>query len=220
MKKGFKYVLFISFTLVISIFINILFFSTTIKEDNYIEQIIDDKDEDDTQIEEEKEQNEKVVYLTFDDGPSINTLKIMDILRNYDIKGTFFVVGYNINKYTENIIKKLYKENHYIGLHTMSHNYYYLYEHAEAHKNFVNEIVEEQKLIYNITGFTSELIRVPYSDGKIFSNKHIEEITNLNLEYMDWNVDTEDWKAQTIDDVLNSIKYSVFLLDNIDTLVV
>src|SRR5690606_31745111 len=87
-------------------------------------------------------------------------------------------------------------------------------------KNFINEILEEQRLIYKITGLKSKLVRPPYSDGKLFTNKHIEELTNLDFKYWDWNIDTEDWKAKTINDILNSIEYSLFLLDNQDTLIV
>jgi peptidoglycan/xylan/chitin deacetylase (PgdA/CDA1 family) len=211
MNKGiFKDVL---LTLLVSITINILFLTISTKELKIEQPNIEEE------IEEEVE-NQKIVYLTFDDGPSVNTLQIIEILDYFNIKATFFVVGYNINKQTETILKRLHNENHYIGLHTMSHNYYYLYEHNMAHKNFINEIIEEQRLVYDITGLDSKLIRPPYSSGKIFSNAHVAEIMNLGLSYWDWNVDTEDWKATSVNDIINSIEYSLFLLDNKDCLVV
>ena len=141
MKKGIRSIFFVLLTTLI---VNTLFFSVIV-EDYEIPNKIEEEEE--KQIEDQK-----TVYLTFDDGPSKNTLNIINILKEYNIKATFFVVGYNINQQTEEILKKIHQEKHYIGLHTMSHDYYYLYKHPNSSKNFINEILEEQRLIYKITG--------------------------------------------------------------------
>ncbi|MDF2700427.1 MAG: polysaccharide deacetylase [Haloplasmataceae bacterium] len=164
--------------------------------------------------------NKKVVYLTFDDGPSNNTKTIMNILKDYNIKATFFVVGYNIKNQNETILKQLIENKHYIGMHTMSHNYNFLYRQKNASNNFINEIIEEQKLIFKITGLQSTLIRPPYSDGKIFSNDYMDDIINLNIKQWDWNIDSQDWNSKTNEEVMKNISYSLSILDNRDSLVV
>ena len=72
----------------------------------------------------------KFVYLTFDDGPSKNADKILDVLDQYDVKGTFFVLGSAIEGYSKSneVFKRMEDTGHYIGMHTMSHNYSYLYD--------------------------------------------------------------------------------------------
>lgn len=202
------------------LFIYVLFFTSYIKVNINEKQLIEDSIKETPKLEENKDIDKKIVYLTFDDGPSENTIKIIDILNRYNIKATFFLVGYNIINNNNYILKRLYNENHYIGLHTISHDYYYLYKHKNAHINFINEILEQQKLIYQITGFKSKLIRPPYSDGTVLTDLHIQKIIEYDFKYWDWNVDTEDWKALTIDDIFNSITHSLQLLDNHDKIVV
>ena len=80
---------------------------------------------------EEEPEGEKVVYLTFDDGPSENTKRIMDILAQYDAKATFFVTG--ANEECRHYIKEAYDAGHTIGLHTYSHEYPDVYASDEAY---------------------------------------------------------------------------------------
>ena len=73
----------------------------------------------------------KVIYLTFDDGPSPLTGKFLDVLDKYNIKGTFFLVGNQIQSNAE-VVKRLYDEGHGIGLHTYTHNYKAIYSNRNA----------------------------------------------------------------------------------------
>ena len=81
-------------------------------------------------------QKEKVAYLTFDDGPSLVTPKILDILEKQNVKATFFVIGKNVEKHPETV-KRAFEEGHYIANHTYSHNNSYLYKSSQ---NFVEEL--------------------------------------------------------------------------------
>ena len=76
----------------------------------------------------------KFVYLTFDDGPSRNTNKILDILDSHDIKGTFFVLGSSIDNVSgsKDILKRMASTGHYIGMHSMTHDYDHLYGEENA----------------------------------------------------------------------------------------
>lgn len=76
----------------------------------------------------------KTAYLTFDDGPSVNTDKVLKILDKYKIKATFFVVGLNTDKAAVNRLKKILKKGHNIGLHSMTHNYKQVYASLAAFK--------------------------------------------------------------------------------------
>lgn len=152
----------------------------------------------------------KFAYLTFDDGPSRNTEKILDILDSYDIKGTFFVLGTSINRYSDShaMLKRMADTGHYIGMHSMTHNYEYLYGADTAASNFAGEILEEQALIKEITGgFESKLCRAPYGTGGTFTDEHVVALNKINMKCWDWDVDTYDWATgSTVDSILQKVE--------------
>ncbi len=157
----------------------------------------------------------KFVYLTFDDGPSKNVNKILDILDSYDIKGTFFVLGSSIENYngSTDVLKRMADTGHYIGMHSMTHNYSYLYGEENAAQNFAGEILEEQALIEEITGgFVSELCRAPYGTGGTFTDAHVEELNKIGIKCWDWDVDSLDWESKaTVDSIMKNIEYGMNL---------
>ena len=96
-----------------------------------------------------------------------NTNKILDILDSHDIKGTFFVLGSSIDNVSgsKDILKRMASTGHYIGMHSMTHDYDHLYGEENAAQNFAAEMLEEQALIKQLTdGFVSELCRAPYGN--------------------------------------------------------
>jgi peptidoglycan/xylan/chitin deacetylase (PgdA/CDA1 family) len=129
--------------------------------------------------------NRKVAYLTFDDGPSlIVTPRILDILDEYDIKATFFVVGKMAERHPE-MLQRIYEKGHSIGNHSYSHNYGYLYKNSS---NFLNDIEKSNKVFKKILGddFNSNLVRFPGgSFGK--NNKIIQAVVDAGYKYYDWN---------------------------------
>lgn len=138
---------------------------------------------------------DKVVYLTFDDGPSAYTGELLDILARYNVKATFFVTNRNPNY--NYFIKRAYDEGHTIALHTASHNYGLIYSSVDAYFNDLNSINETVK---NITGNYSYLIRFPGGSSNMVSrNYSIGIMTNLanmvterGYKYFDWNVSSSD----------------------------
>ena len=81
----------------------------------------------------------KRVYLTFDDGPSDNTEEILDILKKYDVKATFFVVG-NTSEHGQELLKRIVEDGHSIGIHSYSHKYSSIYDSEEAFFEDFNKI--------------------------------------------------------------------------------
>lgn len=128
----------------------------------------------------------KVAYLTFDDGPSVVvTDQIMDILDSYNIKATFFVIGYMAERHPE-IVKRVYENGHSIGNHTYSHNYGYIYRNS---RNFLNDIDKSNKTLKNILGeeFSTDIIRFP--GGSFGANKAPMKyaVKKAGYKYFDWN---------------------------------
>lgn len=128
----------------------------------------------------------KQVYLTFDDGPSSEvTDQILDILKNYNIKATFFVIGQNAQYYPE-ILKRIHEEGHSIGIHTYDHNYKKIYSSPD---NLQQDIENCLQGIRDILGedFNTNLYRFP--GGSYRKNKEIfiNRIEEMGLIYYDWN---------------------------------
>ncbi|MGL4737567.1 MAG: polysaccharide deacetylase family protein [Cellulosilyticaceae bacterium] len=140
---------------------------------------------------EAESKREKVVYLTFDDGPTQGvTEKILDVLKQYDVKGTFFVVGKEIPK-REAILKRMYEEGHGIGLHTYSHNYKRVYS---SHDIFLEEMDQTQEKINEVLGTTLEIkaIRFPGGSAGRLNQNFFDSINQKGYKIFDWNVNLED----------------------------
>lgn len=147
------------------------------------------------------DKNHKVIYLTFDDGPSHNvTPELLDLLDNYKIKATFFVTGYQVEKHPE-ILLETYKRGHAIGNHSASHNYYAIYKDLDS---FKKDFEKNQTIIKNVIGFEPNLYRFPGGIVTAYNiggkkNKDLFEayLWNKNIQYFDWNVDSRDASAVT-----------------------
>ncbi len=143
----------------------------------------------------------KVCYLTFDDGPTKNTLKILNILDKYKVKATFFVIDTPQTKIE--YVKKIHKAGHTVGLHSSSHNYSKIYSSTNAYFADLNKI---SKTVENLIGVKSKVIRFPgggsntvsmqYKRGIMSTLSH--QVTNKGYTYFDWNLDSEDASATTV----------------------
>lgn len=161
-----------------------------------------------------KEDGIKTAYLTFDDGPTTSvTPAILDILRRYDIKATFFMVGSLIEK-NPGVAYRVYSEGHTLANHSYRHNYSYLYENEE---NFMSEINTTYSLICDITGDKNypKIFRFPgggYNAGSHGAAKQVykETLAREGFRYCDWNCLNGDaeYKSPTVDTLLNRIKSS------------
>ena len=135
------------------------------------------------------------IYLTFDDGPSNLTLDILNILKEEDVKATFFITGQSDS--INYIIKRAYDEGHTIGLHTYSHDYSYVYSSVDNYFDDLNNISNK---LENIIGKKSNLIRFPGGSSNTVSRNYsvgimsrlTGEVLNRGYRYFDWNVDADD----------------------------
>lgn len=138
-------------------------------------------------------EKKKVVYLSFDDGPSHITGDILDTLEEYDAKATFFVLGCTITEEGETCLKEMVKQGHAIGIHTYSHNYKNIYSSVEA---FLEDFYQDYLLIYETTGVKVNIFRFPWgsynSYNKNIRDELIAEMKRRGFTYYDWNVSAED----------------------------
>ena len=131
------------------------------------------------------------IYLTFDDGPSYLTNRILDILDEEGVKATFFVTSANEST------RRAYNSGHAIALHTSSHNYSYIYSSAD---NYFNDLNAVSNAVYNVIGIRPNIIRFPGGSSNTVSRKYqkgimsylTEEVKNRGYTYFDWNIDSND----------------------------
>ena len=140
-----------------------------------------------------EEKKEKIAYLTFDDGPSKNTDKLLEILDKYNIKATFFVVGPSYTLKDE-YLKKIVSSGHELAIHSYEHNYNYIYKSKE---NYIKDFEKCVAWIKKITGITPTLYRLPGGSSNTIADKSliksiIEELEKKGYIHADWNVDTLD----------------------------
>ncbi|MGF6352422.1 peptidoglycan/xylan/chitin deacetylase (PgdA/CDA1 family) [Paenibacillus sp. 4624] len=133
----------------------------------------------------------KVVYITFDDGPSQYTDQLLDILKQHEAKATFFMIGRQLNEHPD-AVKRLVKEGSYPGLHSMTHNYNKLYKSGSS-ANFVNEFKKEQKMVEKLIGYTPYLIRAPYGSSPQIGESFRGDIAAAGFKMWDWTTDSLDW---------------------------
>ncbi|MBQ7201820.1 polysaccharide deacetylase family protein [Candidatus Saccharibacteria bacterium] len=153
------------------------------------------------------------IYLTFDDGPGNYTNQLLDILKKYDVKATFFVTGYG----DDEVIKREYDEGHAIGLHSTTHDYAYIYQNMD---NFFRDLEGVRNRVYRITGYTSNLIRFPggssntvsrrYDGGQRIMTKLAYEVERRGYKYFDWNISSGDaGEVNTSGAVYSRVVYSL-----------
>lgn len=127
---------------------------------------------------------QKTAYLTFDDGPSQNTLKILDTLKEYDAKATFFLLGETAEKNPE-IVKKIFEEGHTIGNHSYTHIYNRVYGTREE---FLSEITQWEDVVGNIIGKENlvKLLRFPGGSKEDWKYMYRNISAELGYKFVDW----------------------------------
>lgn len=143
----------------------------------------------------------KIVYLTFDDGPSSNTAKILDILSQYNCHATFFVTG-NGQKYNY-LIKRAYNEGHTIGLHTYTHQYKDIYTSTDA---YFKDLTQIGNMVKEQIGFVPKYIRFPGGSSNQVSASYckgimsvlVNEVQEKGYQYYDWNVSSGDANKSSV----------------------
>ncbi|WP_188390137.1 polysaccharide deacetylase family protein [Priestia taiwanensis] len=149
-------------------------------------------------------QSGKIAYLTFDDGPNKYTKQILHILQTKQAKGTFFLVGSNIQKHSQ-IVQEIVSEGHYIGLHSMTHDAKILYN-GNAN-NLLHEMREVQNLVARTAHVDTNLIRVPYGSMPYLKQHYRDDIVLSNYKLWDWTIDTYDWRDKNRPNtIINRVK--------------
>lgn len=168
-------------------------------ENSLITDHLSDEDTtDDEKVLQEEEKKIRKVYLTFDDGPSIYTEDILDVLKRYNVKATFFVTGMNpqYNEYLQEILD----DGHSLGIHTYSHVYSDIYSSLETFQDDFNKMKD---YIYQNTGEDIKLYRFPGgSANNVVSEETREQILEWleeeGIVYFDWNVYSGDAENQLL----------------------
>lgn len=140
----------------------------------------------------EEEEGQKKIYLTFDDGPSSNTDEILDILKAYDVKATFFVVG-KTDEASKKAYRRIVEEGHTLGMHSYSHSYADIYDSEEE---FQTDMKKLQEYLYELTGVWPRFYRFPGGSSNTVSNIDMQKLadwlTDQGVTYFDWNVASGD----------------------------
>lgn len=165
----------------------------------------------------------KVCYLTFDDGPSsTNTPGILDALKQANVKATFFVVTGEINEETQPILQRIVDEGHTLCIHANKHEYHELYASTEA---YLADFAQAYDKIYELTGYRVQGFRFPGgSNGQVNSSgcydEIIKEMTRRGFEYYDWNAYDHDAEGgnYSIDQMVQFAVHEVSISSRNDTI--
>lgn len=206
---------------------------TKAAEEKSLDKITNEMDEMSTQIQSMQESLKKVkeesavpeketpssddvkyAYLTFDDGPSANTIKILDFLKANNIKATFFVIG---KEGYDDVYKRIVDEGHTLAVHSNTHIYSDIYKSVYAFLNDINTLSEK---LTKLTGVKPTIMRFPGGSNNTVSHKYggnqimdkiIPEVKKEGFTYFDWNVDSSDATATCKDKgaIFNSVMNGV-----------
>ncbi len=135
------------------------------------------------------EPRRKIAYLTFDDGPNKeSTDALLDLLDEYDVKATFFLLGVNFHK-NEDAIRRIVGSGHGVGLHSYTHRREVFYSNAET---MIEELNRANALLADITMQKTRIVRVPYGSVPHLTPELSQAMTDAGFRYWDWNIDSGD----------------------------
>lgn len=152
-----------------------------------------------------EQSDEKVVYLTLDDGPSQNTQKVLDILDKYNAKATFFVTG-AMPEYKD-MIKVAYDKGHTIGMHTYSHDYAKVYASVDSYFQDLDQVAQ---IVKEEIGYVPCFIRFPGGSSNTISASYTKgimstltkEVQARGYQYYDWNGSSGDGAVRTTEQLV------------------
>jgi peptidoglycan/xylan/chitin deacetylase (PgdA/CDA1 family) len=168
---------------------------------------------------EAKKDGVKTCYLTFDDGPSYNTEKVLKILKQYNIKATFFVTGTHSDSYQ--YLKQIVDEGHTIGLHTYSHDYEEIYTSLA---NYMKDLKKIKELVKEKTGIDCKYIRFPGGSSNLVSKKYnvgimkrlTKKVIDEGYQYYDWTcVNGDGENVKTVSGLIKKAKEEIGDLEDI-----
>lgn len=159
------------------------------------------------------------VYLTFDDGPSVYTEEILDILDRYGVKATFFVVGKETDSDKE-ALQEIVARGHTLGMHSYTHKYAELYESVDA---FAQDFMRIQDYLYETTGVKSTVYRFPGGSSNTVSDIDMHEFADYldvqGVRFFDWNISSGDGGRRLLT-VENLVENSTADIEKFETSVI
>lgn len=147
--------------------------------------------------------NQKIAYLTFDDGPSLNTMEILNILDRYHVKATFFVKG-NEEPYAKSCYQEMISRGHSIALHSYTHDYSIVYRSTES---FFQDLNRLETMLQEEYGIKSRIVRLPggsnnrlrhQASTKLIINGILQQLKEKGYIYFDWSIDSTDGFSPSI----------------------
>lgn len=147
--------------------------------------------------------NKAEIALTFDDGPDlVYTPQILNKLKNYGVKATFFLLGENAERYP-NMVKRIVQEGHIVGNHTYNHPNLLKVSDEE----YQNQIRKTEEILRKLIGYDPKFIRPPYG---IITENQLRWATEQNFMIVQWSVDTLDWKGLSADKITDNVLGNAF----------
>lgn len=135
--------------------------------------------------------NAKIIYLTFDDGPTAHTGQLLDILDQYHAKGTFFMLGPEMKQFSK-ATKRIVADGHGLGLHGVTHVPSKFYQSAYSG---LKEMQQANVTLNKVAGVKTSLVRTPYGSKPYLKSSYRNVLlAQGGFHLWDWNVDSEDWK--------------------------
>ena len=142
---------------------------------------------------------EKVVALTFDDGPDPNyTGLVLDVLKEKNVKATFFVLGENV-KQNPHLLQQIDKAGHEIGNHGYTHSY--------SSSQFVGEMVKADQVIFNSINHHTQFYRPP---GGFVSKAVLQGVKEKGHILTLWSIDSKDWRNPGVNQIAHNVVDSSF----------
>lgn len=158
------------------------------------------------------EPNGHTVYLTFDDGPTVYTDKLLDVLDKYDVKVTFFVVyGNRVEQ-----LQRMDADGHTIGIHSNTHEYHEIYSSVD---NFLKDFDAISDKVEAAVGYRPTILRFPGGSSNTVSRRYCrgvmtaltQKVKEMGLRYFDWNGDSRDVaEAKTAAEVYSNVAYGMY----------
>lgn len=145
---------------------------------------------------------EKIIAITFDDGPTHVTTSVLDVLKKYNVKAAFFLVGRRVHE-NAGLVKRIYEEGHLVGNHSYSHDFWFP---NYASKRIYKELYDTSKIIKEITGREVNLFRPPCGVTNPAIKKAVEK---MNLVSVGWSLKSKDTVIESSGEILERLKNKV-----------
>ncbi|MFU1795755.1 polysaccharide deacetylase family protein [Paenibacillus azoreducens] len=149
----------------------------------------------------------RTIYITFDDGPSPYTPQLLNVLDQYNVKATFFMLGNQIANHPASAAR-IVKEGHGVGLHGMTHqkNKFYASPYSA-----LNEMNMDNAQLHKAANVNTKLIRPPYGSKPYFTKAYRDQTAAYGYRLWDWNIDSNDWRYKSnpqkiYDSVMRDVK--------------